>query len=93
MTEFIDTFLSHDKLKALDVLCGVETVVVCGERDLVTPPRNSEVIAAALPSARSVVVAGAGHMVMLERPDVVNDLLSDLVDRVRRKAGARAGQA
>jgi pimeloyl-ACP methyl ester carboxylesterase len=83
MTEFFDTFLSHDKLKALQVLRSVPTLVLCGDRDRITPVHNSEVIADALPDAESVVVPGAGHMVMLERPAVVNGALRRLAARSR----------
>jgi pimeloyl-ACP methyl ester carboxylesterase len=82
MTEFFDTFLSHDKLGALDVLRDVPTLVLCGDKDRLTPVRNSYLMAEALPDADLVVVPGAGHMVMLERPAVVNDALCRLFERV-----------
>jgi pimeloyl-ACP methyl ester carboxylesterase len=81
MTEFFDTFLSHDKLAALDVLRNVPTLVLCGDRDRITPVHNSHVMADALPDAELVVVPGAGHMVMLERPAVVNGALRRLASR------------
>src|SRR3954452_648564 len=62
MTEFFDTFLDHDKLEALEALRGTETLVLCGERDLLTPAHNSRVMADALPDAELVLVEGAGHM-------------------------------
>jgi pimeloyl-ACP methyl ester carboxylesterase len=81
MTEFFDTFLSHDKLKALETLRNVPASIICGDRDLMTPVKNSHRMAEALPDAELVVVEGAGHMVMLERPDVVNSALDRLVER------------
>jgi pimeloyl-ACP methyl ester carboxylesterase len=81
MTEFFDTFLSHDKLEALGVLKQVETLVLCGDKDLLTPPKNSHVMADALPEAELQIVPGAGHMVILERPSVVNAALRRLVER------------
>jgi pimeloyl-ACP methyl ester carboxylesterase len=89
MTEFFDTFLSHDKLEALDVLREVETLVLCGDKDLLTPPRNSREMAEALPDAELLLVPGAGHMVILERPAVVNGALRELFER----ASARAASA
>jgi pimeloyl-ACP methyl ester carboxylesterase len=85
MTEFFDTFLNHDKLHALEDLRGVETLVLCGDKDLLTPPRNSMVMAEAMPDAQLVLVPGAGHMVILERPAVVNDALRELIQRAGRK--------
>ncbi|HET6908734.1 MAG TPA: alpha/beta hydrolase [Mycobacteriales bacterium] len=86
MTEFFDTFLTHDKLTALDVLRDVPTLVLCGESDRITPLHNSELIAEALPDAEFVVVPGAGHMVMLERPTVVDAALRRLMARAGKRA-------
>jgi pimeloyl-ACP methyl ester carboxylesterase len=84
IAEFYDTFVTHDKLAALDVLSDVPTTVLIGSADLVTPLDHSRAIAAALPSAHLVVVEGAGHMVQLERPDVVTRHLVELVERALR---------
>jgi pimeloyl-ACP methyl ester carboxylesterase len=89
MTEFFDTFLDHDKLDALDALSGVETLVLCGDRDMLTPSHNSEVMAESMPHAELTVVSGAGHMVMLERPDEVNTALRVLVERAVGSAAQR----
>ena len=90
MTEFFDTFLAHDKLEALKVLDAVPTVIVCGDKDMLTPVKNSHAMADALPDAELVVVPGAGHMVMLERPAVVDGALRRLMARaVGGSAAAR----
>jgi pimeloyl-ACP methyl ester carboxylesterase len=81
MTEFFDTFLRHDKLEALGTLKGLPTLILCGDEDKLTPVRNSHVMADALPEAELVVVPGAGHMVMLERPSLVTGALRRLVER------------
>jgi pimeloyl-ACP methyl ester carboxylesterase len=52
--------------------------LVLGERDLMTPLKAGRELAAALPNARVVVLAGAGHMLMSERPDEVLAALRDL---------------
>ena len=88
MTEFFDTFLGHDKLEALKVLDPVATVILCGDKDMLTPVKNSHVMADALPDAEFVVVPGAGHMVMLERPAVVNGACRRLFVRARQAAAA-----
>jgi pimeloyl-ACP methyl ester carboxylesterase len=81
MSNFFDTFLSHDKLKALDVLRDIPVLVCCGERDRMTPLSHSEVITAALPDAELQVIAGAGHMAMIDRYPAVNRALRQLVAR------------
>jgi pimeloyl-ACP methyl ester carboxylesterase len=52
--------------------------LVLGELDLMTPVKAGRALAAALPNARVVVLAGAGHMLMSERPDEVLAALRDL---------------
>jgi pimeloyl-ACP methyl ester carboxylesterase len=47
----------------------VPTTFILGERDLMTPAKAGKTLAAATPNARTVVLAGAGHMMMVEQPD------------------------
>jgi pimeloyl-ACP methyl ester carboxylesterase len=47
----------------------VPTTLVLGERDMMTPAKAGRALAAAIPHARTVVLRGAGHMMMAERPD------------------------
>jgi len=81
---FLPTFDVHDKSEALARLDGLEALVISGEDDLLTPPDHSESIVRRLPGAEHVLVPDAGHLVMLEHPDVVNLHLGELLDRVER---------
>jgi pimeloyl-ACP methyl ester carboxylesterase len=56
---------------------AVRTTVVMGRRDLMTPPRLSRLIATTVPGARLVEVADAGHMLPLEEPDLLTDLIAE----------------
>jgi pimeloyl-ACP methyl ester carboxylesterase len=47
----------------------VPATLVLGERDMMTPARAGKALAAAIPNSRTVVLPGAGHMMMVERPD------------------------
>src|ERR1700748_833511 len=47
----------------------VPATLVLGERDMMTPAKAGRALAAAIPKARTVVLRGAGHMMMAERPD------------------------
>jgi pimeloyl-ACP methyl ester carboxylesterase len=84
MADFLPTFVDHDKLEALTALTGVETLVMVGDRDRLTPPDHSRAIMERLPDAEFVVVPSTGHMVMLERPSLVNLHLRTLCNRVLR---------
>jgi pimeloyl-ACP methyl ester carboxylesterase len=69
---------------AWSALRSIETTILVGSDDRLTPPIHSRRIAEVLPDAVLTVVAGAGHMIGLERPDVVNRALRDFL----RRAGA-----
>ena len=43
------------------------TLLICGERDQMTPLRNGRALAQALRGAELVPVKGAGHMLLAER--------------------------
>jgi pimeloyl-ACP methyl ester carboxylesterase len=88
MSEFFDTFLSHDKLKALDVLRGIPVLISCGDGDVLTPLSHSELMAASLPEAELQVIPGAGHMAKIDRHVVVNAALRRLADRAMDRAAS-----
>jgi pimeloyl-ACP methyl ester carboxylesterase len=49
----------------------VPTTLILGERDVMTPAKGGKALAAAIPNSRTVILPGAGHMMMIERPDEV----------------------
>jgi pimeloyl-ACP methyl ester carboxylesterase len=53
------------------------TLVLVGTADILTPPRDSRLIASLVPHARLVELTGAGHMLMYERADEVDRLILD----------------
>jgi len=62
-------------------------LVLCGVDDRMTPVRFSQYLADTIPSGRLVVVPAAGHMVMVERPQVVADALEAFLSGVSYYAG------
>jgi pimeloyl-ACP methyl ester carboxylesterase len=48
---------------------AMPALVIAGSEDGLTPPPLSEAMVAALPDARLHVIAGAGHLTALERPE------------------------
>jgi pimeloyl-ACP methyl ester carboxylesterase len=69
----------------------VPALVVVGDLDRVTPPATALAMTRALPSARLVVLRGAGHLPMLEQPERFNGLVADLADRAFERT-ARTGR-
>ncbi len=81
VAEYYPAFNDHDKTEALAHFAGLPVLVLAGVRDLVTPSEHSEAIADLLPDAELVLVPDAGHLVMLEHPELVTDRLADLLAR------------
>lgn len=61
----------------------IPTIVLCGEKDGTTPPRQSQRLADGIPGAQLRWVPGAGHMLNWEAPDAIVSAIQDL-------SGARA---
>jgi pimeloyl-ACP methyl ester carboxylesterase len=60
------------------------TLLVWGGRDPLVPPRLAEEYARAIPDARLVVVDGAGHVPMADRPDEFARALLEFVSATPR---------
>lgn len=73
-------YLQFDVLDRLGDI-GAPTLVVVGERDLLTPPWVAREVAGGIPAARFEIVTGAGssHVLPLERPDDFNRLVMDFL--------------
>jgi pimeloyl-ACP methyl ester carboxylesterase len=50
---------------------NVPTTLILGEKDMMTPAKAGKALAAAIPQARTILLKGAGHMIMTERPDAL----------------------
>jgi pimeloyl-ACP methyl ester carboxylesterase len=70
----------------------VPALVLVGDHDRVTPPAAARALAEQLPDAKTIVIEGAGHMAMLERPNQVNLQIRGLVHEVLAQKPARTTQ-
>jgi pimeloyl-ACP methyl ester carboxylesterase len=52
-------------------------LVLCGTEDKMTPADFSRQIAAGINGAKLCLIEGAGHMVMLEKPELFNDAIAN----------------
>jgi pimeloyl-ACP methyl ester carboxylesterase len=73
-----------EAMAAMDLtphLPGIErfTAVVVGDRDRITPPARAASLVSNLPNASLVTLPGRGHMLPLEAPEVLIDLIDQLV--------------
>jgi len=76
----------------------VPTIVLAGEKDVITPPGLGEELARLIPGAELVVLDGIGHLSSLEDPDAVALHLTRWLREsgngpARRRAGGRSAHA
>jgi len=60
----------------------VPTLVLVGDHDLVTPVDLSSELVDLIPDARMQVIAGAGHLSNLEKPDAFNAIVDQFIDNL-----------
>lgn len=58
------------------------SLIVCGEKDRLTPVKYSEYLHKHLRSSTLVLIPDGGHMVMAEKPDAFNEALSKFLDEI-----------
>jgi pimeloyl-ACP methyl ester carboxylesterase len=81
MVGFLHALEVHDETAGLWTLLRIPTLIACGDHDLLTPDEYSAKMAAGMPQAELVIVTGASHLALLEKPDAINDALIRLVNR------------
>ena len=77
-------FLACDAFDAMEhvgKIC-VPTLLITGGADRMMPPNRAEYLRDQIEEANLHILDGAGHMVMIERPDEVAGLLSEFLDRI-----------
>lgn len=80
----LNDFLCCDKFDIMDRVHEIRlpTLIICGELDVMTPVKYSNYLAARIANSKVVVVPGAGHFVMAEKPQVVNKAIQDFVHEI-----------
>jgi pimeloyl-ACP methyl ester carboxylesterase len=81
IADFHSTLMEHDGRAGIPILQNPDTLIIAGTADVITPAAHSERLAAELPKAELLMIDGAGHVVLMERPDEVDAALGDLVAR------------
>ncbi|MFB9377343.1 alpha/beta hydrolase [Kineococcus gynurae] len=84
IADLLPAFATLDLAAALPALAGRPVLVLSAERDRMVPPGHGADVAGAIEGAEHVLLRASGHLVLLERPDVVNARLLGLLARVGR---------
>jgi pimeloyl-ACP methyl ester carboxylesterase len=86
LTETVGRYLralyEHAGHSALAAMRHTPVLLICGDRDPITPVEHTLAIAAELPDAEVLVVPGSGHMVMLEHADEVNAAVAAFLEKI-----------
>lgn len=80
IADFYPALMSYDELAALPPLAETRLMIICGDRDMLTPLEHSKAMAEALPKAELIVVPQAGHVALMEHPEIVNEALIRLIE-------------
>jgi 3-oxoadipate enol-lactonase len=77
-----DACLGHDTLSRLGQLHH-PTLVVCGQEDVLTPPKLARELVGALPDAHLVTIPHAGHLVMAEAAKRFDEIVLQFLEDER----------
>ncbi|WP_044509914.1 alpha/beta fold hydrolase [Mycobacterium simiae] len=78
---FMRALEEHDETAGLWTLLRIPTLIACGDHDLITPDEYSRKMAASLPQSELVIVHGASHLALLDKPEAINEGLVRLANR------------
>lgn len=77
--EACDHFDRMNEIGCIDL----PTLIACGEDDALTPVKYSQYMKQKIRNARIVVIPDAGHSVMLEKPEELNEALRSFLTELR----------
>jgi pimeloyl-ACP methyl ester carboxylesterase len=79
VAEFFSNFPRLDLFETVKALEAVPTSIICGTADRITAIGHSRKLHAFIPGSSLLECPGAGHLVIMERHDDVNDELDQLL--------------
>ncbi len=77
-------FSACDAFDIMDRVGAIQcpTLILCGEDDQLTPVKYSRYLEGQVPGAQLEIVPGAGHMVMLEKPEIVTNKIRSFLTTI-----------
>ncbi|MDO4928247.1 MAG: alpha/beta hydrolase [Corynebacterium sp.] len=82
MVGFLDDLQDHEERAALADIQDIPGIILVGADDAVTPVSQANAIKEGWPQAAIQVIPGAGHMLPIEQPWVVNNALDTMVSAI-----------
>jgi len=77
-----DRFDLLERYRSGEVKIDVPTLIIVGEKDLLTPVKYSEFLKKHIPNSEMVVIPEAGHMVMLKKPEEFNKAVKEFLKKL-----------
>lgn len=74
----LEAFMAFDVEQRLNTI-HVPTMVIIGNRDVLTPPPNSFLMAGAIPGAQIREIEGAGHIFWISHPEETVSIVTDFL--------------
>jgi len=77
-------FLACDAFNVMEQLPRIKppTLILCGAEDAMTPVKYSQFLKEGIANSQIHVIENAGHLVMLEQPETVAELLKSFVKSI-----------
>ena len=61
---------------------NIPTLALCGDQDVMTPPKYSLYLAGHMPKAKAQIIEGGTHMVFAEKPQEVNRVIDEFLQTI-----------
>lgn len=81
----LDDFMKTDCTHWLQEV-NVPVLVIGGDKDLITPVKNQKIFAQLIPEAEFQIIREGSHCPQMEKPDLVNEILTQFFQRATRKS-------
>lgn len=74
-------FYACDNFNVMDSIekISLPALIICGKEDILTPQKYSEYLNKNIKNSKLVLIDGAGHMPLLEKPDEVNEAIKNFI--------------
>ena len=80
-----DDFTACNKFDVMNAIEDIKlkTLIIAGNKDVTTPLKYSQYLNQKITDSRLEIIDGAGHMVMMEKPDEVNKAIDSFISTIR----------
>jgi pimeloyl-ACP methyl ester carboxylesterase len=74
-------FLACDRFDIMNEVekINLPTLIICGDEDQLTPVKYSQFLQSRIHGSKLEILTGAGHMVMMESPQVFNEKIGEFI--------------